>query len=60
MPVVVIAMLEALIEQVGLPLLLQWIASRSPADQVQTILDAEYATARAAADAEAKAVLGGP
>lgn len=51
------AILTTIIEQVGLPLILKWIASTSPADQVQAILDAEYAAARSATDAEAKAGL---
>lgn len=57
MPAIVAALLETIVSQVGLPLLLKWIASAAPADEVQAILDAEYAAARAAVDAEAKAAL---
>lgn len=57
---VLVSILEAIVEQVGLPLLLQWIAGNNDQAQVQAILDAEYKAARLAADAEAKAVLGAP
>ena len=52
--------LEAILEEVGLPGLMKWLLARTPQAQAQAILDAEYAGTRAAADAEATAVLGGP
>jgi hypothetical protein len=54
---ITIAVLDALVEQVGIPLVVKWLAAKSPQDQTQALLDAEYAAARAAADAEAAAVL---
>lgn len=56
---IVIALLETLAEKVGLPLIIKWLTSKVPQDQATALLEAEYAAARAAADAEAKAVLGG-
>lgn len=49
--------LAALVEDIGVPALLRWLTARTSEEQVRSILDAEYAAARAAADAEAKEVL---
>ena len=55
--VIVVALLETLVQQVGVPLVMKFIATKVPAEQAQALLDAEYAAARVAADAEAAAVL---
>jgi hypothetical protein len=52
--------LLAILDDVGIPGLLQWMLARTPQAQAQAILDAEYAGTRAAVDAEAAAVLGEP
>lgn len=49
--------LLALVEDIGIPALVRWLLGKTDAEQVQAILDAEYATARALADAKAKAEL---
>lgn len=55
---VAIAILEAVLSQVGLPTILSWLSGKvSP--NAADVLNAEYAAARSAADQEAKAVLGG-
>lgn len=54
---VVFAILEAVVQNVGLPVIIKWLAGVAPQDTVATALAAEYAAARAAADAEAAAVL---
>jgi hypothetical protein len=52
-----LAILEALVQQLGLPFFVKYLTGKASAADAQTMLDAEYAAARAAADAEAKAVL---
>lgn len=52
-----LALLETLAEQVGLPLVLRWLASKTPEEQAQALLSAEYAAIRQATDAEAAAAL---
>jgi hypothetical protein len=50
-------MLLAMLEDVGIPGLLQWLFAKTGQAQAQAILDAQYGGVRAAVDAEAKAVL---
>ena len=57
---VVEAIVGVLVEQVGVPLLLRLVAAKAPAEQRAALLQAELDAIRAAADAEAKAVLGAP
>jgi hypothetical protein len=57
MEALAIAVLEALATQVGIPLILKWIAAKSPQEQTQSILDAEYSATRTATDAEARLIL---
>lgn len=49
--------LEALLDEVGLPTLMQYLLAKTSQAQAQAILDAAYAGTRAAVDAEAKAIL---
>lgn len=51
--------LLVIVEQIGLPALLQWILARTPQEEAQAILVAQFAAAKAAVDAQAKAELGG-
>jgi hypothetical protein len=53
----VVSVLETLVSQVGIPLVLKWLATKVPAEQAAAILGAEFSAARTAADAEAGAVL---
>lgn len=55
---VIIAVLQALITQVGAPLVIQALA-RQQIPNASALLAAEEEALRVAADAEAKAVLGG-
>lgn len=48
------ALLLIIIEQVGIPLLLKLIASKSPEEVTSSLLAAEYATMRAAVDEQAR------
>lgn len=41
----------------GVELVVQWLAGNVREDEVLELLDAQYSAARAAADAEAKAIL---
>lgn len=43
----------------GVPLLAKWFAGNVPQDQAHALLDAEYAAARAAADALAVKIVDG-
>jgi hypothetical protein len=52
--------LGTIVEDIGVPALIRWLTARTSEDQLRAILDAEYQAARAAADAEANAVLAGP
>lgn len=54
-----VAVLEAIVEKVGLPLLAKVFASKVPQDQANAMLDVEYTAARAAADAAAVAIVDG-
>lgn len=52
--------LSTILKGLGLPFVGRWLAASAPEDEVAAILDAEYAAARAASDAEAERILGGP
>jgi hypothetical protein len=54
------AIVGVLVEQVGVPLLLRLVAARAPAEQRAALMQAELDAIRAAADAEARVVLGAP
>jgi hypothetical protein len=56
MEAVAVAVLEALVESVGLPVILSWLSGKVGPTAAQA-LQAEYAATTAATDAEAKAVL---
>lgn len=49
--------LLAIVEDIGIPALVRWLSARTTKEEIQAVLDAEYAAARAAADAQAKAEL---
>lgn len=54
-----VSIVELVVEQYGLPLLAKLFAKAVPQDQANAILEAEYAAARAAADAVAVAIVDG-
>jgi len=54
-----LALLDVLVEKVGLPLLAKAFAARVPQNQANALLDAEYSAARAAADAAALKIVDG-
>jgi hypothetical protein len=49
--------LLAILKNVGIPALVQWLVAQGSQAQIQAILTAEYAAAGQAADAEAAQVL---